>query len=144
MIITVEIGSESHTSNWAKGFVFLVKDGKEDHIYKSPSARLIRRDAPNLIGNKGRHGSWTRYQFDVAEGSILKLFTQGNGQSGSGYFRVSANAPLIKAYGATTHGNGAEIEGQIEWISPNDFNVDPRLIASFDKDNLTIKELLPA
>ncbi len=142
MIVSLEIGSEQHTSNWAKGFVFIVENDKEEHIYKSPLAKLIRKDQPNLIGNKGRHGSWTRYQFDVPEGTILKLFTQSNKGKACGYFRVSSDAPLTKAYGMITHGNGAEIEGQIDWISPNDFNLDPTMIEAFDKGNLTIEELL--
>lgn len=142
MIISIKIGSESHTSNWAKGFVFVVAEDKEEHIYKSSAVKLVRKNAPNLIGSKGRHGSWTRYQFDVPEGTILKLFTQSNKGSASGFFKASAEASLTKAYGMITHGNGAEIEGQIEWLSPTEFEVDPPQIASFDRGNLTIEELL--
>lgn len=144
--VSVEIGSEWHSTNHAKGFVFVVgKDGKDEHIYKSPSAKLIRKDRPNLIGSKGRHGSWTRYTFEIAEGAILRLYTDSNHGTSCGYFRVSANAPLVQVYGEACYGNGAEIEGQIEWISPTDlkFEIDPRQIAWFDRDNLTINELLP-
>jgi hypothetical protein len=144
MLVTVNIGSESHTTNWAKGFVFVVDGSNEEHIYKSLKAKLVRKNPPELIGNKGRHGSWTRYQFEVPEGTILKLFTQSNLEKVSGYFRVNRTAPLINAYGAITHGNGADIEGQLEWISPTEFNIDPLYIADFDKDGLKIEELIAA
>jgi hypothetical protein len=144
MIITLMIGSESHTTNWAKGFVFVVNGEIEEHIYKSSKARLVRKDPPHLIGTKGRHGSWTRYQFDIPEGTVLKLFTQSNNENVSAYFKVSASAPLIRAYGAIAHGNGAEVEGQIEWISPTEFDVDPKYIAAFDKGGLSLTELISA
>lgn len=142
MKVYVTIGNEFHTSTHAKGFIFVLDGKSEEHIYKSKKVKLVRKEDPILIGSKGRHGLWTSYTFDVPEGTTIKLFTTDDKKSASGFFKVSSSAPLVRVHGAICHGNGAEIEGQLEWLSPSEFEVDPKYIAHFDRDRLTIEELL--
>jgi hypothetical protein len=138
MQITCKIGSEWHTTSFAKGFTFLIEEGQEIHIYKS-SAQLVRKEPPELIGNKGKHGSWTQYQFKVKEGAILKFYSQSDKLKANGFFKVCPSAPLIKISGANYRDDGAWLEGQLEWLSPTEMYINPLEIASFDEQNLTIQ-----
>lgn len=122
MRISTYTGSEWHTSYGAKGHVFVVdlETKQETPIYESPTATLVDQDWYDVQG--GKHGKWCQAEYEVPEGTILKLFAiatwRGRPNGGGGaYLRVDAQAPEATAEGEGYGARAGSITGPITMLS---------------------------
>jgi hypothetical protein len=119
--IKTQTGSEWHSSYGAKGYVFVVQHGQEAHIYQSQAARLIEQEWQN-VDSRGVHGKWCAASYEIADGTVLKLFATGTrhdrtDEGGAAFFVVDSMAPVVAATGGTYAGRGGSIEGPIRRLS---------------------------
>lgn len=126
MQIEILTGREWHTSNTVSGYVFVLGyinrwNWAQTLIHESDVASLVRREKPELIGNKGKHGVWYPSTYDVPAGTYLKFWSAHNKHTVQAIFKVSHSAPLSMWYGAVYGEQGAEITGQLEWVDPETF-----------------------
>ena len=123
MKIEAVTGSEWHTSHGAKGFVFVVSDGQEQHIHESKQVTKLDIDWTNV--QNGKHGRWATTLYEVPPGTILKLFAiatyrgRPNG-GGGGYFIVDPSVPEIQATGGDYSGRGGSLCGHLQPIPLDD------------------------
>lgn len=93
-------GSEWHSSYGAKGMVFVVKEGQEIPVYQA----FVPEEQEWTDVQRGKHGKWCETEYEIPEGTILKLFaiqTWRNTPNGGGgaYFVVDSKAQEITAAG---------------------------------------------
>lgn len=119
MKVTMNTGSEWHSTFSSKGYAFVIENGKEDFI--SNSFKAISQD-----WDLSKHCKRVNSEFDLPEGTIIKIFFSGfNGSTKNDmkrvvdekYFIVDPSAPEILFESSFSKYSDYYIKGNLKEVS---------------------------
>lgn len=112
MLVTMNTGSEFHSTFGSKGYVFVVENNAEDFIYKKFKAQSSEWDSDS-------HCKRSTAVYDLPEGTVLKAFFSGAGKTKgrqTAYFVVDSAAQFTRFESELTAYCGYFVEGNLRQI----------------------------
>lgn len=107
--VIINTGSEFHSTNGSKGFVFVVVDGKEDYIYNVEKA--VTQD-----WDTSKHCKRVTSEYNLVDGTILKAVFEGTGKNKgkvTGYFVVDSYADEVEFCDDLSKYSGYFVKGNL-------------------------------